>query len=90
LPLERAAFAFAEKIRLIEADEPADAGSLSDGCAEVDVAGPLFFDVEDQVDVAILIGLACLRRRHVLLEEPEIRDVTIALDQPFLVEYVAR
>src|SRR4029079_8883210 len=90
LPIQRTALALAEEVRLVEADEAADAISLSDRRAEVDVAGALFLDVEDDVDVALVVHLARVRRRHVLLEEAEVGDVAVAVDQALLVEYIAR
>src|SRR5262249_51500789 len=86
LPLERAALALAEQVRLIEADEAADARSLAHGRAEVHVARALLLHVEDQVDVALLVGRVVVRRRHVLLEEAEVGDVSEALNELFLIE----
>src|SRR5690242_11364856 len=46
--------------------------------------------MEDEIDVTVLVRRARLRRRHVLLEEAEVRDVAIALNEPVFVEDVAR
>src|SRR5204863_1367795 len=55
LPLEPAALALPEQIRLVEPEEAADAGALSHRRAEVDVAGPLLGNLEHDVDVALIV-----------------------------------
>ena len=90
LPLQLAALALAEQVGFVESDEPADACALPHRRAEVDVSGPLFGDVEDDVDVALLVGRFGLGERQRLVEEPEVRDALVRRDQRVLPEHVAR
>jgi hypothetical protein len=86
LPLQLRAFAAAEQVGLIEADESAEAGSLPHRGAEVDVARSLLFHVEDDVDVALIAARPRFRRRHRRLEEIEVADVLIAANQIVAIE----
>ena len=63
-------------------DEPADAGALPERRAEVDVAGALLLDPEDDVDVVRRLGAATTSGGgHRLLEESQVGDVLIGADQ---------
>ena len=90
LPLQRPRLHSPNRLGWSKPMKPPSAGALSDRRTEVDVAGPLFLDVEDQVDVALVVRLPRVRRRHVLLEEAKVGDAAIALNQAVLVEHVAR
>ena len=90
LPLHLSPLAAAKKVRLIQSDEPAQAGALAHGSTEVDVAGPLFLHVEHNVHIALLATRACLRGSHRRLEEIQVADVLVAADQIIAVEQLAR
>src|SRR6185503_698171 len=85
LPLERAALAATEQVRLVESDEAADAQALTDGRPEVHVTRALLFDVEDDVHVALLVRRALIRRRNRALEEAEVSNALPASNEPSLV-----
>ena len=89
LPVDRAALALAEQVRLVEADESAEPRALPHGSAEVHVARALLLHLEHDVDVALVVRRSRLRKRQGRLEEPEVLDAAVAVDQPLLVEHVA-
>src|SRR5690606_28453553 len=90
LPVDRAALALAEEVRLVEADESADARALARRGAEVHVARALLLHAEHDVDVALLVGRTRVRERQRRLEEAEVADALPAADQSVLVEHVTR
>src|SRR5712692_4033683 len=69
LPLKRKALGPTQQVGLLEPDEAAEAGSLSQGCPEIHVAGALLLHSEDDVDIPLLVGGPGIRRRHRVSEE---------------------
>ena len=90
LPLETAAFALAEQVGLIKAEEPADPRALPHRRAEVDVPGPLLGHAEDDVDIALVVGRLGIGEWHRLIEEAEVRHALVGRDQRILAEHVPR
>ena len=90
LPVQRALLAHAEQVRLIEADEAADARALPHRRAEVHVPGALLLHVEDDVDVALVVRRLRVRRGKRRLEEAQVADALVAAHQRVAAEHVAR
>src|SRR5690606_39351474 len=63
LPLEHAPLAAAEEVRLFEAEEASDAGTLPPGRAAIDVARTALLDPEGDVPVDAVFGRLAGRRR---------------------------
>ena len=89
VPVHGARLAASKEVRLLQADEAADAQSLAGRGTEVHVAGLLFLDAENDVHVAAGIRTR-VGIRHRRLEESEVRNVLIGADEAILIEHVAR
>src|SRR5882724_13230819 len=77
LPLELAALAPAEQVRLLQSKEPTDSGALPQRSAEVDVARPALLDPEGDVDVDPVGRWLDVGIGERLLEESLIGDVLL-------------
>src|SRR5439155_22794690 len=72
LPLKLSALAAPKQVRLIQADETAESGTLPHRCAEVDITRSLFFVVDDDVDVPLVAAGTSRRSGHRCREEVEL------------------